>query len=210
MTTAATAKHPVGSGPVDRSRPAGSSLAELLVTLGLATTLSSLAVPSLLAGLDAYRAGHAARFVAGCIRDVRGRAIAAGQFAAMQFSAAGGAASWATYADGNRNGVRTADVTRGIDTPMGPPTRLADVAQGVRFGLSPGTPEIDGTNDVTADGLRLGSGNWLSFSPSGTSSSGTIYLAGPGRHQYAVRVLGPTGRLRLLRYDPSARAWVIP
>ena len=168
-----------------------------------------MAVPPLLAGLDSYRAGHAARYVAGRIRDTRGRAIARGRCVGMQFSGQSGVASWTTYADGNRNGVRTADVARGLDVPVAPPARLADVAQGVLFGLRPGTPDLDG-GTATGDGLRLGSGNWLSFSPSGTSSSGTIYLAGPGRHQYAVRVLGPTGRIRIMRYDASMRAWGSP
>lgn len=210
MTKSAPAWTPAGHDPIRRARPAGASFTELLVAVGLAVTVSSVALPSLLAGLDAYRAGHAARYLAGCVRHARGRAIAAGRNAAIHFSSVNGAASWATYADGNRNGVRTADVTRGIDTPLGPPTRLADVAQGVRFALNPGTPDVDGAISDTADGLRLGSGNWLSFSPSGTSSSGTIYLAGPGRQQFAVRILGPTGRLRLLRYDASTGAWVTP
>jgi Tfp pilus assembly protein FimT len=210
VTIGTPAPEPAGHGLVRQARPAGASIIELIVALGLAITVSSVALPSLLAGVDAYRAGHAARYLAGSVRHARGRAIAAGRYAAMQFSSANGAASWATYADGNRNGVRTADVTRGIDLLLEPPTRLADIAQGVRFALNPGTPDVDGRVSASADGIRLGSGNWLSFSPSGTSSSGTIYLAGPGRQQYAVRVLGPTGRLRLLRYDSTARTWVTP
>jgi hypothetical protein len=210
VTAGAPANTPAGSDAALRSRSAGSSLAELLVALGLATAVSSMTVPPLLAGLDSYRAGHAARYLAARIRDARGRAIATSHCVGMQFSGQTDAASWATFVDGNRNGVRTSDVARGIDPSVGPPARLADVAPGVRFGLRPGTPDLDGSASTTGDGLRLGSGNWLSFSPSGTSSSGTIYLAGPGRCQYAVRVLGPTGRIRVMRYDASTRAWVTP
>jgi hypothetical protein len=31
---------------------------------------------------------------------------------------------------------------------------------------------------------------------------------GRGRAQYAVRVLGATGRVRILRYDHTRRTWV--
>ena len=48
----------------------------------------------------------------------------------------------------------------------------------------------------------------MSFSPIGTASSRTLYLRGADGSQYAVRVLGATGRTRVLRYVASTRAWV--
>ena len=49
---------------------------------------------------------------------------------------------------------------------------------------------------VPGDALRIGGSELLSFSPTGTATSGTLYLAGRTGLQYAVRVLGATGRIR--------------
>ena len=48
----------------------------------------------------------------------------------------------------------------------------------------------------------------LAMNPDGTSSSGTLYLHGRERSQYAVRVLGVTGRVRVLKYDLGRRRWM--
>ena len=37
----------------------------------------------------------------------------------------------------------------------------------------------------------------------------TLYVQG-ARAQYAVRVLGATGRTRVLKYEPGSRSWVSP
>ena len=54
---------------------------------------------------------------------------------------------------------------------------------------------------VTAEGVLF------SFTPLGTSSSGTFYLTGQDGSRFAVRVLGATGRARLLRYLPASDEW---
>ena len=48
----------------------------------------------------------------------------------------------------------------------------------------------------------------MSFTPLGTASSGTLYLRGRDGSEYAVRVLGATGRTRVLRYEAITRTWV--
>jgi hypothetical protein len=48
----------------------------------------------------------------------------------------------------------------------------------------------------------------LSFGPSGGATSGTLYVRGAGAQQYAVRILGATGRSRVLRFDFLARRWL--
>jgi hypothetical protein len=47
----------------------------------------------------------------------------------------------------------------------------------------------------------------MSFTPSGTATSGTIYIRGRDGSQFAVRVLGATGRTRVLRYLPARKEW---
>jgi hypothetical protein len=48
----------------------------------------------------------------------------------------------------------------------------------------------------------------MSFSAVGTSSSRTIYVRGADGSEYAVRVLGATGRTRVLRYLAASRTWI--
>ena len=58
-----------------------------------------------------------------------------------------------------------------------------------------------GLEPVTAEGVLF------SFTPLGTSSSGTFYVTGRDGSRFAVRVLGATGRARLLRYLPASDEW---
>jgi len=63
-----------------------------------------------------------------------------------------------------------------------------------------GTPP--GTNPI-----RLGSSSILTFTPLGTSSPGTLYVRGRRGIQYAIRILGETGKTRVLKFDPRTRRW---
>jgi Tfp pilus assembly protein FimT len=210
VTAGPASIRPVRNSAARRSRPAGTTFVELVVAVGVTTLLASIAVPVGLAGRDRYRAGHAAQYLATVVRLARNQAIARNAHVAIRFSDDADGGAWTVYVDGNGDGVRAADVTRGVDRPLGPPARLVDVAAGVQFAILSGTTDIDSGAALVGSGLRLGSGNWLAFSPLGTASSGTVYLAGSGRQQYAVRVLGTTGRVRLLRFDASSRIWTWP
>jgi hypothetical protein len=79
---------------------------------------------------------------------------------------------------------------------------------GVTFGIRAGVPDADGRPADTTDGVRVGPSRLLSMNPIGSSSSGTLYVHGRGRAQYAVRVLGATGRVRVVRYFEARGAWV--
>jgi hypothetical protein len=111
-------------------------------------------------------------------------------------------------ADGNGNGLRTADVQRGEDPAIAAPDMLTWHFQGVTFGILAGVPDANGVPAGTSDGVRLGSSELLSMNPNGSSSPGTLYVHGRRRAQYAVRVLGETGRVRVLRYDTHRLAWI--
>ena len=58
-----------------------------------------------------------------------------------------------------------------------------------------------------ADGVRIGSARLLTMSADGTATSGTLYVRGR-KGQYAVRVLGVTGRTRMLQYSAGNRTWL--
>jgi hypothetical protein len=50
----------------------------------------------------------------------------------------------------------------------------------------------------------------MTFTPEGSSSSGTVYVMGRGGEQFAVRVAGATGRTRVLSFNPAERQWGSP
>jgi hypothetical protein len=131
---------------------------------------------------------------------------------ALRFETRAGDVSYRLYADGNRNGVRAADISAGVDRAIGPGERLGDLFAGVTFARDPSTPPIDGAGDAgsSTDPIRFGASNLASFTPSGTATAGTAYLAGRGPAQCAVRVLGVTGRVRLLCYRPADGQWTAP
>jgi Tfp pilus assembly protein FimT len=162
---------------------AGVTLVELMFTLALGLVIAGIAVPQVLAGVDRSRTRAAARFLAARMTLARAQAVARAATVALRFTADGQAV--AMYVDGNGNGVRTRDVEDGRDPVLEPPVRLGDLFPGVM---------VDA--DVGAAGI-------VSFTAAGTASSGTVYLRGRERTQAAVRVLGATGRTRVLRYDPA-------
>jgi hypothetical protein len=121
-------------------------------------------------------------------------------------AAAGGEYRFAAYVDGNGNGVRAGDIAAGVDAELAPAQRLRDRFSGVSFGLVPGVPDVDGEDGI-ADGVRIGISRILTLGPDGTATPGTLYVRGR-RAQYAVRVLGATGRIRLLAFDSGRRQWM--
>jgi prepilin-type N-terminal cleavage/methylation domain-containing protein len=190
-----------------RFRAGGFTLIELLFAVALATVLAGMALPLTATAIDELRTAAAARYLAGRIALGRMDAIKRSTAVALRFEASDPDYAFAPYADGNGNGVRTADIRRGVDPPVGLPQQLWHTFPGVRFGLMPDLPDVDGGPGGGTDGVRIGAARLLTMSPNGTATSGTLYLQGR-RAQYAVRVLGATGRTRVLKYDTGAGTWM--
>jgi len=72
-----------------------------------------------------------------------------------------------------------------------------------------GVPDVDGDHSAMSDGVRIGTSRILTLGPDGTATSGTLYVRGR-RGQFAVRILGATGRTRVLRFDPASGQWKVP
>jgi hypothetical protein len=202
-------RHTPASGNRARrgSRSQGVSLIETVVTVGLLLTLVSMSAPALTASRDYFRAGGAARHVAALVYEARSRAIQRGTYVALRFTPGVSCTTYGLFGDGNRNGIRTTDITRGIDTALSPESCLSHDFPGVEFGVLPETTDIETGAPVGGNGLRIGSSNLLAFGPDGSSTSGTLYVRGRGGFQYAVRILGATGRVRVLRFVLPARTW---
>jgi hypothetical protein len=118
---------------------------------------------------------------------------------AMRFQRGAGGLTIAVYADGNGNGVRIRDIDAGADRMVEQPVRLEDLFPGVAVAVP---ASFDG------EAVDLGGSELLSFTPEGTSSSGTISVLGRDGSQFAVRILGVTGRIRLLRFESGTGQWL--
>lgn len=186
----------------------GYSLLELLLVLTIFGILAGISVPQLVATLDDYRASGAARYVSARIQRTRMEAINRSTAVAVRFLQDADGYSFAVYADGNGDGVRTQDIRDAVDLQIGTVDHLSNNFAGVEFGLLAGLPAIDaGGVPPGTDPIKLGISNILSYSPLGTSSSGSLYLRGRGYTQYVVRVFGDTGRVRILKFNPVTRQW---
>jgi prepilin-type N-terminal cleavage/methylation domain-containing protein len=189
------------------SPPRGYSLIEVIFVLAIVSTLIGATMMQLHASVDDYRAAGAARFLATRVQQTRMEAIARSTNVALQITLTTVGFSYATYVDGNRDGVLTRDIRRGVDWRLGEARRLSDDFPGVDFGVLPDLPPVEsGAAAPGSDPIKLGSSDLLSFSSLGTSSSGSLYIRGNGV-QYVVRVLGETGRTRVLVYVPGTRTW---
>ena len=185
---------------------AGFTLLELLLSIAVGVAITTISVPMTNHIVDEVRAAGAARYVAGRIMRIRLEAVRQSRAVALRFVQDGDDYTYAPYADGNGNGIRSADIQDGIDQPLGPPERIGDKFAGVRFVLGEGVPDLDGAKSADPDGVRIGKSGILTMGRDGTATSGTLYLRGRGG-QYAVRVLGATGRTRVLLFESGAGTW---
>ncbi len=186
------------------------SVVELLVVLALVLLLCGAGMPTLLAARDDVRADGAASFLVSELRGARMEALRRNAQVAVRFEADGDDYLLACYVDGNGNGVRSADIASGADVLQRPRERLGQQFPGVRFGFEDDVPDLDGEAwTENANPIRFGTSRMVSFSPTGTSSSGTVYLRGKGRRQLAVRVLGGTGRIRTWLFNFGTRQWSV-
>jgi prepilin-type N-terminal cleavage/methylation domain-containing protein len=182
----------------------GFTLVEMLFALGVAATLSGMALPPVLRVLEDYRTAGAARYVATRLQRARMEAVRRSANVAVRFADAG---EFSTYVDGNGNGVLSADIRDGIDPQLGATERLESSFRDVSFGTLAGLPPVDaGGSPPGADPIHLGASGIASFSPAGTSSSGSVFVRS-GTCQLVVRVYGDTGKTRILRFEARSRQW---
>lgn len=183
---------------------------ELAVTTGILAVVTAVAVATASASPDLIQAAGAARYLAGRLHQVRAASLSRGVNVALVFRVDGADIRYAVAIDGNRNGVRSADVTTGTDRLIEAWERIDDHFSRMSLGLAPGITDPDSGQPLAGSPVRLGGSSVLAFSPDGGSTSGTVYLRSRAGVQYAVRVLGTTGRTRILRFDPWTRQWESP
>jgi type II secretory pathway pseudopilin PulG len=183
----------------------GYSLLEAVVTLGIIFVMSAVALPNLNGfRQEAALLGAAQGFKAEFMK-ARSIATKKNTETAIRFETnAAGQILYATYVDGNANGVLSSDIARGLDVRISGPFRLDAGQAGVEVGVLPGAPSPDG-GLLGAEPIRFGNGRMVSFSPLGTGTPGTFYLR-TRTSMAGVRVTGGSARVRIMIL--RGRRWV--
>lgn len=173
----------------------GHTLVELLLVLAVFTTLAAAALPRIGATVHEHRLRGAAFHLRGLLRQTRARAVAEARYIGVVFEEVDGDPVFLIYGDGNHNGIRRRDIRLGTDERLREPYRLSETFPGVRYGSLP-----MGAETPFFPRLRIGRSKIVSFSPIGSSTTGTLFLSNQYGLVYAVVVFGSTGRVRIARY----------
>ncbi|HUE89970.1 MAG TPA: GspH/FimT family pseudopilin [Vicinamibacterales bacterium] len=189
-------------------RARGAALIDLVVACGLMVVLAAIAIPTLQASRDRDAVRMAARHLTNVLQRLRVEAVRRNRSVAIRFDP-DDLGRYATYADGDGDGVLQVDIDRDIDPPFDEPAHVRHFFSTVELRVASTVPVPDGPGVVPAgsDPIRIGSTNLVSFSATGSSTSGTIYLAARDGSQMCIRLLGTTGRVRVLRFDRTSGAW---
>lgn len=187
----------------------GAALIDLLPAMALAALVSATTIPVVAGTLEYERARISAHHVAARLMLAQLEALRRGASVALRVEVRANDASLQLFVDGNGNGVRTREIESGVDPPLGSAESIASHASGVSLRLNQRVLDIGGSTwlDAGSDPLRIGSSSLISCSPTGSLTSGTLYVSAPRGPQFAVRMMGSTGRVRVLHYDAASVLW---
>ena len=187
----------------------GYTLVDTLVAASLCATMGAMAAPVIGGTLDRERTVIGAQYLAGQLQRARLESLKRARSVAVRLELIDGRACLQLFVDGDGDGVRQSDVDQGIDPALSPREYLDYQSRGVSLRINQPVTDPGGGADIPAGGdpLRIGNTALLAFSPLGSATSGTLYVAGDRGPQMAIRVFGATGRVRLMVYDPQARQW---
>jgi hypothetical protein len=170
--------------------PHGFSVIDLVFSCTAVCVMCAVAIPQTVSTIERARGAAAARYLASRMALARAQAVGRSTTIALRFAEGTAGVSI----------VRARDIDLQIDRSIEAPILLADLFPGVEIGLTSQT--------LGGDPVQLGGSNILSFTPHGTASSGSVYIRGRDGSQWAVRVLGATGRIRVLKLVPASGEWV--
>lgn len=199
-----------GSGPLPLPQSAGYSAAELVAVLAITAAVTTLVAP----GVFQLSATQAVRSGAGEVRamlfQARALALSRGRYVGVKFRKNGNRYEWALYGDGNGNGIRTAEIAKGVDRPLGIaiPWSRNDVLPGILKGSPVPDPGSPGKKlDRLDDPIRFNASDICSFSSIGECTPGSIYLWDGRDRMAVVRVFGRTAKVRTLYYRRGEKEW---
>jgi len=187
----------------------GAALIDIIVAATLVVSLAAVAVPVVGGTLDRERTLIGAQYLAGQLQRARLESLKRARSVAVRLELVGDRTQLRLFADGNGNGVLQRDIDRGIDLPLTPSAWLDDHARDIGLRINQAITDVSGTTALEPgdDPLRIGNTSLLTFSPIGSATNGTLYVAAHRGPQMAIRVFGATGRVRVLMFDARTGQW---
>lgn len=187
----------------------GAALIDVLAATGLSMVMAAMAVPVIGGTLAREHVMVGTHYLAATVQRARLEALKRAASVAVRLEVLDGRAAVQLFTDGNGNGVLQADIDRRVDLALTSVEWLDEHARDVSLRINQPVQEATGAGELRAgdDPLRIGNTALVSFSPLGSSSSGTLYVAASQGPQMAIRIYGATGRVRVLTFDAQARQW---
>lgn len=187
----------------------GAALIDVIVAASLGVIMAGMAVPVIGGTLEHERTIVGAQYLSGQLLRARLESLKRGSAVAVRFEIVGERTGVGLYADGNGNGVLQRDIDRGIDQALAPLEWLDVRSRDVSLRINQYVDDVGGAGELAPgdDPLRIGNTALLAFSPLGSATGGTLYVAARRGPQMAIRVFGATGRVRVLMFDARSRQW---
>jgi hypothetical protein len=202
-----TERRPLGRRRFGAAR--GAALIDIIFASALCVVMMAIAVPVVGGTLDRERTIVGAQYLAGQLQVARLDSLKRARAVAVRLEIVGDRTQLQLFADGDGDGVLQRDIDRGIDPPLTTPGWLDDQARGVSLRVNQAIRDVAGSANIAPgdDPLRIGNTALLTFSPVGSATNGTLYVAAHRGPQMAIRVFGATGRVRVLMFDAQTRQW---
>ena len=186
----------------------GAALVDIIVATSICFVMAAITVPVIGGTLDRERTIVGAQYLAGQLQRARLDSLKRAQSVAVRLQVIDDRTEVRLFADGNGNGVLQRDIDRGIDPPLAPVEWLDEKARDISLRINQDITDVSGAAlSAGDDPLRIGNTSLLAFSPLGSSTSGTLYVAALRGPQMAIRIFGATGRVRVLMFDAQTRQW---
>jgi len=205
-------RRPSHRHPLLKNSKMGASLLEVLAVIAIIGIICAVAMPawSNLRSRTALRI--ACDKAVSDLRALRSRSISEGREVGWRLRRLPNS-EWTVrlVADGNGNGLRASELSSGTDHFLGDERLFLPVRDGCTLGFPlEGVPDPSDSSKILRPGtkpIRFGTSSFISFSPIGGSTPGSIFLTEPSGRTVCVRLFGGTARPHLLRYEPSTRRW---
>jgi len=188
----------------------GAALIDVIFAAGVCMVMALVAVPVVGSTLERERTVVGARYLAGHLQRARLESLKRARAVAVRLEVVDDRTQVRLFADGNGNGVLQRDIDRGVDVALTRLEWLDDQARDISLRVNQRVTDISGSAwlDPGDDPLRIGNTALVTFSPLGSATNGTMYVAAVRGPQMAIRIFGATGRVRVLMFDAQTRQWL--